>query len=135
MHVYMYVHRTRRQQNYARICMVQYTGRPAGLDDCTLLGGRSTVSRGEEGTQARTTVDDDATTWTWSRCLVFKNVVVLLLRFDVTILQRRNHTHARSVLCTLYVPAHQQTLCVVVKASCIYICSSGCLLLVPVTRV
>jgi hypothetical protein len=110
-------------------------GRPAGLDDCTLLGGRSTVSRGEEGTQARTTVDDDATTWTWSRCLVFKNVVVLLLRFDVTILQRRNHTHARSVLCTLYVPAHQQTLCVVVKASCIYICSSGCLLLVPVTRV
>ena len=39
--------------------------RPAGLDDCTLLGGRSTVSRGEEGTQARTT-------WAWSWCLSLK---------------------------------------------------------------
>lgn len=27
----------------------------------------------------RATVDDNATTWTWSRCLVFKNVLVLLL--------------------------------------------------------
>jgi hypothetical protein len=27
----------------------------------------------------RATVDDNATTWTWSRCLVFKNVLMLLL--------------------------------------------------------